>query len=656
MSAKISDNHTFMQQQTQRHRRLAAGRRSAAATAALPRLSLGLVGVAASAFCAPASAADAIASAWSPPVEAYRSMLVAFSGSLAKGVDVPAWAATTRALRQWMIANDPDYPIYHLAAPEGWNNDPNGVTYDPQGDGLYHRFYQYDKTYSDNCMHGNIKNCTVDGKKILNPASRVWGHTVSRDGATWEDWPGIDADDPESDAPGVYSGNCALRDDGKPVCIYSNGHCSIGVCAYSADWIHWNKTACMTRAPSARSQTNHDSSIWRDGPGGTWYMLSGGCTYGGSNRPSNTFKECSGTGQLWNSTDLVHFEYMHAITPGGPGAYWELPYLLPFNQDGSAIDNYHHNDAPVYALLFGHGNAYYVGKYSDQRKEFVPLGAKPVPPPSPAPPSPPAGMLLAAWPLANASGVNTVSGVPAASIAGARASGVGTVFYLASTMTIPYFANLAQPTGFTVSFMVQLNSPKGGNHNSKLLSKEDDSWGVEWWGGSLLNFYVRGPGASAGTQGTEFRAIQGRICSSSSCEASWVRVAMSYSGTSGFASNIQMFAGGKPVVGKASEPGTWHGPAAATTGSGLVTEGLAEIVLADVQFFSGAMSAVQLRALTAKPVPAPAPKPLPAPHTAPPRPPPPPSRGNGGAPAGWPAQNMSGACHQLCPYQYLLAR
>lgn len=33
------------------------------------------------------------------------------------------------------------------------NNDPNGVTYD-EASGLYHRFYQYDKTYSDSCMHG----------------------------------------------------------------------------------------------------------------------------------------------------------------------------------------------------------------------------------------------------------------------------------------------------------------------------------------------------------------------------------------------------------------------------------------------------------------------------------------------------------------------
>jgi hypothetical protein len=133
-----------------------------------------------------------------------------------------------------------------------------------------------------------------------------------------------------------------------------------------------NKTACMTKAPNARSQTNHDSSIWRDGPGGTWYMLSGGCTYKDGNKPEGA---CSGTGQLWNSTDLVTFTYMHAITPGGPGGYWELPYLLPFNADGSAIDNYHHNGAAVYALLFGHGNAYYVGGYNDTTKSFLPLDA-----------------------------------------------------------------------------------------------------------------------------------------------------------------------------------------------------------------------------------------------------------------------------------------
>ena len=139
-----------------------------------------------------------------------------------------------------------------------------GVTFDPKS-GLYHRFYQYDKTYGDACMHGNTRNCSLgpSGAKVPNAQARTWGQTVSRDGAFWEDWPGVDADKAGVDDVGVFSGNCAIDDDGSPVCIYSNGRCDIGVCAYSTDWVHWSKTACMTKAPSARSQTNHDSSIWR---------------------------------------------------------------------------------------------------------------------------------------------------------------------------------------------------------------------------------------------------------------------------------------------------------------------------------------------------------------------------------------------------------
>jgi hypothetical protein len=319
----------------------------------------------------------------------------------------------------------------------------------------------------------------------------------------------------------------------------------------------------MTKAPNARSQTNHDSSIWRDGPGGTWYMLSGGCTYKDGNKPEGA---CSGTGQLWNSTDLVTFTYMHAITPGGPGGYWELPYLLPFNADGSAIDNYHHNGAAVYALLFGHGNAYYVGGYNDTTKSFLPLDAvslsfaswnrstlteiylchacscqellfsswnrstlteiylchacscqellfsswnrstlteiylchayscheilrtetaeqvpaPPPPPPSPPPPSFAPGTLLANWSLANASGALSggVRGAPAAIIAGALPSGVGTVFYPGSYMSVPHFPALDQPAGFTVSLMLQLHAAaKAKNAQAKVLAKQDLSWG-----------------------------------------------------------------------------------------------------------------------------------------------------------------------------------
>lgn len=302
---------------------------------------------------------------WPDVVTEYRSLLGNYSKNISK------WAATTRQMREWMQIADPDYPIYHLAAPEGWVNDPNGVTYDEKT-GLYHRFYQYDKTWSDECRHGSITACDP---AWVNPAARTWGHTVSSDLATWEDWPGIDADTPW-DHKGVWSGNCAFDDTGEVVCIYSgyeNSPCDVAVCARSTDWLRWKKAACMSTAPSAESQVNHDTAIWRDGPGGTWYILSGGCTYAGGNDPAEGGGLCQGNAQLWSSKDLRNFTYEHPIARGGPGDYWELPYVLPFTKDGEAIDNYHHNEADVSVLLFGLSNTYWVGQFDSDAKRFTPL-------------------------------------------------------------------------------------------------------------------------------------------------------------------------------------------------------------------------------------------------------------------------------------------
>jgi len=90
-----------------------------------------------------------------------------------------------------MILHDPDYPKYHMVAPEGWINDPNGVTWDPKT-GLYHRFYQYDKTFNESCMHGVTKDCKAYGFNGQNLNARAWGHTVSKDLAHWQDRLDID--------------------------------------------------------------------------------------------------------------------------------------------------------------------------------------------------------------------------------------------------------------------------------------------------------------------------------------------------------------------------------------------------------------------------------------------------------------------------------
>ena len=314
-----------------------------------------------------------------PQILAYRAMLRRFEK------DPNTWQRTARAARGWMMDHDPDYPIYHNVAVEGWINDPNGVTFDPAGAGgagLYHRFYQYDKTWRQNCSQQHHIDCAPFSADGANRYARTWGQTVSTNLAVgWADWPGIESDSP-SDRMAVYSGNCMLHHDtGHPVCIYSGGRdrpCDTGVCASSSDWIHWNKTSCMTHAPSPHSQTNHDSSIFRLA-NGTYFLLSGGCTFNNTvapNQPASPNATCRlGNAQIWRSEDLLSWAYVKPLvrSPSAAAAYWELPYLLPFDAEGQALRNDQISDAATTALLFGGGgNDYWTGDLDAHTVEFVP--------------------------------------------------------------------------------------------------------------------------------------------------------------------------------------------------------------------------------------------------------------------------------------------
>lgn len=124
--------------------------------------------------------------------------------------DFGAWSAASSALREWMIGNDPHYPRFHFTAPEGWINDPNGVTWDPKT-GLYHRFFQYGPG------RGTPAN------KDYATDSIVWGHSVAPSLAgPWADWPVAFWNDVEGlDDLDVFSGNCVVDDDGFPTCVYT---------------------------------------------------------------------------------------------------------------------------------------------------------------------------------------------------------------------------------------------------------------------------------------------------------------------------------------------------------------------------------------------------------------------------------------------------
>ena len=89
-------------------------------------------------------------------------------------------------------------PLYHVSAPVGWINDPNGLS---EYDGRIHLFYQY-----------------YPYKREWGPMH--WGHSVTDDMMRWEQLPTALAPDESYDKDGCFSGS-AIEADGKHVLVYT---------------------------------------------------------------------------------------------------------------------------------------------------------------------------------------------------------------------------------------------------------------------------------------------------------------------------------------------------------------------------------------------------------------------------------------------------
>lgn len=145
------------------------------------------------------------------------------------------------------------YPKYHLAAPIGWINDPNGFCFFK---GKYHMFYQYHPYSPDwGPMH--------------------WGHASSADLVHWENEPIAIAPDKDYDNGGCFSGS-AIEKDGKLYLMYT-GHVPVGdyhhetqCLAFSKDGITFEKFSGnpIIDAPKL-DEVNYDDfrdpKIWQHG-------------------------------------------------------------------------------------------------------------------------------------------------------------------------------------------------------------------------------------------------------------------------------------------------------------------------------------------------------------------------------------------------------
>lgn len=203
---------------------------------------------------------------------------------------------------------------YHLMAPIGWMNDPNGFIY---FQGAYHLFYQhypYDSKWGP--MH--------------------WGHAKSVDLIHWEHLPVALAPDQIYDADGCYSGN-AIERDGNLYLIYT-GHVErdgirreVQCLAMSEDGIHFEKyEANPIIGDDQLKGIDADIADFRDpkvfARDGSYYCVVAS-------------KTSDDVGQilLFKSDDLLTWSFFSILLMGEPkyGTMWECPDL--FHLDGKDV-------------------------------------------------------------------------------------------------------------------------------------------------------------------------------------------------------------------------------------------------------------------------------------------------------------------------------
>ena len=209
------------------------------------------------------------------------------------------------------VTNARWYPQYHIAAPSGWINDPNGFSY---FNGEYHFFYQH-------YPYG------------VNWGPMHWGHVVSKDLAHWERLPVAIAPDKIYDASGGCFSGSALEHDGKLYLLYT-GHVDLFVptaqgidrietqnIAVSSDGVNFTKIAenPVMYVPADKGDISgndfRDPKMWTHD--GKFYAVIG----------SRNKAETVGQVLLFESDDMINwtFKSIMARSEGNQGDMWECP-------------------------------------------------------------------------------------------------------------------------------------------------------------------------------------------------------------------------------------------------------------------------------------------------------------------------------------------
>ena len=254
-----------------------------------------------------------------------------------------------------IAATDPQTkPLFHVSAPTGWINDPNGFSF---YDGQIHLFYQY---HPYNREWGPMH----------------WGHSVTCDMIHWEQLPAALAPDEEYDKAGCFSGS-AIEADGKHVLVYTgvtrikqpdgseqdrqNQCIAFGD---GKDYQKYDKNPVMTgeMLPEGCNRVDfRDPKIWKEND--TYYMIVG-------NKNENQIGQvvlCSSK----NLTDWKFETILASNESGKIGTMWECPDFFQLGSKRVLICSPQDMKAQKYEFHNGHNSVYFLGDYDEKTHTFV---------------------------------------------------------------------------------------------------------------------------------------------------------------------------------------------------------------------------------------------------------------------------------------------
>ncbi|XP_023933830.1 sucrose-6-phosphate hydrolase-like [Bicyclus anynana] len=234
-------------------------------------------------------------------------------------------------------------PLYHVAPPVGWMNDPNGFSFHNGEFHLFYQFYPYDSVWGP--MH--------------------WGHVSSPDLVNWKQLPTALLPEQEQ----CFSGSAISQEDG--LTLMYTGRTAVDYepyfnetqyLAFSDDGINFYKyegNPVLPRAPNG-SPDFRDPKVWKYGD--NYYVVIGSQT-----------SDKRGRVLLYKSSDMKSWDFLSLLgeSDGDMGYMWECPDF--FELDGKFVllmspqglqpqgDRYKNT----------HQTGYIIGDFSYDTNEFI---------------------------------------------------------------------------------------------------------------------------------------------------------------------------------------------------------------------------------------------------------------------------------------------